>query len=292
MKKIIASIMALGLAVSLLSGCFKLPKNVVQAIQSAKPSASSADGESAKPSGGAKESAEPGAEDSSKPDSNADAQESGAPADLAPAKNPSEGYTNYTTVKSDAMDRVSTASEESDSLGMTVAMSMMGIAMADLSLIALTVMTADPQGAEMALGMLGMTDVKITHNGDDYTVTYKDAEGGVNKQTCKYDASKDQLTSTILDPDGKVSMMFEYVNLGNGYASQYYYPADGGYQVMKCVFDKDNVAAFGTMTATNEPASILGKNGFKEDFVQNEESWLILKDGKLTVFDKGTTTTN
>jgi len=85
---------------------------------------------------------------------------------------------------------------------------------------------------------------------------------------------------------------FEYVFLGDAYAAQYYYPSDETYEIIRAYFDKDNVAAFGILSASDEPASILNKTGFNEEFVKNDESYIILVDGKLTVFDNGTTTTN
>jgi cytoskeletal protein RodZ len=284
MKKISAIIMILAVTVSLLSGCFRVPKNVVEALQSAKPSVS-ADSDSQSTPGNDSDA-------DASADSDADTQESSAPVSLSPAKNPSEGYTNYITVKGAATDRITAASENSDALAMAASMSMLGIAMVDLSCIALTGFSGDAAASEMAFGMLGMKDVDITQKGNDYSITYTDANGDKLKQTCTYDVSKDQLTSTAYNADGSVSMFFEYVNLGGAYAAQYYYPEGDGYQVIRSYFDKDNIAAFGTLAAKDEPDSIIGKTDFSEEFAKNDESYLLLKNGKLTVFDKGTSTTD
>lgn len=54
----------------------------------------------------------------------------------------------------------------------------------------------------------------------------------------------------------------------------------------------DNVTAYGITAATSEPASILGQTNFNADVFKNDQSYIILKDGKLTVFDKGIILTN
>jgi hypothetical protein len=283
MKKIITLLMVLALAVSLLSGCFGIPKNISQAIQSAAKSSASASASSS----AAEEPAEPDTQDAS------ESEESSAPASLTAANSPSEGYLNYINVKSDAIERITNVAESSDELAMTVTFAVLGYSMMDLSLIWLTLFTDDMTGSEAAMAMLGMQDVKITANGSDYTITYKDGNDVAAKQTCHYDVGKDQLTSTLYDENNKITMFFEYVNLGeNTYAAQYYYPSDDKYQVVRAYFDTTDVAAFGTESATDEPASIIGKSGMDEDFAKNGESYIIFKNGKLTAFDNGTTTTN
>lgn len=262
--------MLLALTLSMLSGCFMIPKNTAWPPSSTQ----SGNSQDAKTT------------DSGEP-------ESSVPASLIPATNPTQGYNNYITAKSNATQRITDAAEKSDSLAFTVAMNMVGMAFADLYLIPLTVYGTDPQVVQMALGFLGIKDVKFDGSGNEFSISYTDSNGAAIKQTCKYDPVKDQMTSTVYEADGRISVFFEYVNLGdNTYASQYYYLSNGSYQVMRSYFDQDNVTAFGMMSATEEPASILGKTGLNEDFVKNSEAYMILKDGKITIFDKGTITTN
>ena len=95
---------------------------------------------------------------------------------------------------------------------MTVGFGYLGVTLVDLSLISLTMFTGDVAASELALSMLDMKDVKITNNGNDYTITYKDSEGASLKQTCTYDPVKDQLSSTLYGADGKIAIFFEYVS--------------------------------------------------------------------------------
>lgn len=266
MKKIATIILLFVMMLSMLSGCFMIPKNTTG------PSSSTQSGNSQ------------------------DAQATGNASDtgsIIPATNPSQGYNNYITIKSNATQRITDAAEKSDSLALTVSMNLMGVAFTDLYLIPLTVFGSDAQAVQMALGFFGIKDVKYNGSGNEFSISYTDANGAIIKQTCTYDPAKDQMTSTVYDADGNISVFFEYVNQENNtYASQYYFLSNGSYEVMRAYFDQDNVAAFSTVTAAEEPASILGITGLNEDFVKNSEMYMILKDGKLTVFDKGATSTN
>lgn len=280
MKKIAIIVMLFILILSLLSGCFKVPKNLIP-----KPSASQF---GSSQNGSASDAESPAVQSSD----DSGSEDSSGPVSLAPATNPSEGYSNYISAKSEAYDRVMTVSENSDALALTVGMSFLGVTMIDFSMITVTMLSDDLQASEMAMSFLGMKDAKITGNGNDYTITFTDQNGDSIKQTCTYDAGKDQMAATIYDSDGKMSVYFEYVNLGNAYVSQYYTASDDGFEVIKAYFDLGNVSAFGVASASAEPVSILGKSGMNADFVKNDESYVILADGKLSVFDKGTTTTN
>jgi predicted small lipoprotein YifL len=284
MKKTAVILMLLAMMLTLLAGCGG------GAIVAPKPSASQADNEdttSAKPEEtDDTDVTEPVQQDNDDPSA-------GVVESLAPAGNPSEGFTNYTTFKSAAFERITAASEGSDDLAMTIGFGYLGVTMIDLSLLSLSMFTGDIQASEMAMEMLGMEGVKIDISGNDFTITYNDPEGsGSFKQTCSYDPGTDQLTSTLYDENGGISIFFEYVNLGGAYAAQYYYPSEETFEIIRTYFDKDNVAAFGILSAADEPASIIGKSGFNAEFVKNEQSYIVLEDGKLTVFDNGTVTTN
>ena len=144
MKKIATIVMLFAIVLSLLSGCFKIPKNLVAAASSPKTSSGSG--------AASQKSASPDAQATK----NAGGGQSTAAVSLKPATNPSEGYSNYLTVKGQATDRVSAASEKSDALSMAASMSLLGVSMADLSLITLTMFSADIKSSQLALSMLGM----------------------------------------------------------------------------------------------------------------------------------------
>jgi hypothetical protein len=290
MKKVAAIIMLLALVLSIFTGCFfrpKLPNLPSNDDQQDQNDDSNADDNQA--------DIDINTDEGNNEEANSDdgyTDENDPYASLVDPKNPSEGFANYSTVKGEAINRISAASESSDTLSMTVAMNLLGISMIDLSLISLSVLTDDIAASQTALSWFGLADVKISGSGNNYTITYTDSDGASIKQTCEYDVSKDQMSSTLYGADGEVSIYFEYVHVGDAYAAQYYYDSDGSFELIRTYFDMDNVAAIGSATSAGKPESILGGSVLDENFAVNDESYMILKDGKLTVFDQGTEITN
>lgn len=214
---------------------------------------------------------------------------------IIPATNPSEGYNNFLSVKTSAYDRISVKTETYTDISFTILMNMLTIITVDLELIPLTVFTGqDEVETAAALSILGMSNVNLSSSGDTYTITYNSASGSQITQMCQYDASPDQMVSVVTDGSGKELVFFEYVNLGDAYVSQYYYygETDGLYYLVTGYFNDSNIAAFGISTSSSKPDSILGGSNFSEEFVKNDEMYMILKDDVLTVFDNGTVTTH
>lgn len=261
MRKIIIMVMALALVFSLV-GCATVKPQ----------SGDNPAGESAAVS------VEPEPNESAAPEVSAPA---GAPGDL------SSSYNAYTKVKGEAYDRLSKKLEANEELYMSVGMSLFTVGMVDLALIPLTVVSLG-EGSETTLEMVGITDVKITGSGNDYTVTYSDTENGTVTMTCKYDPATDSVQSTIKDGTGKEIMFFEYVKTGGGYASQYFMDngEDGLILVTSFVNEKD-IAAFGIKTADAQPASIFGNTSLNKDFVVNDEAYFILEGDSLTLLENG-----
>jgi len=209
----------------------------------------------------------------------------------AAADSPATAYQKYSEMKSAAYDRINTIIGEHDELTLTVGMSLLPVAMVDLTLIPLTVIGIE--GGAAGLAFMGMGNIKIDQNGNVYTITYTDSDNNTIKQTCEYDKNSDSMKSIISGSSEKETMVFEYTKSGVGYASQYttLNEETGDYTLIKMYFDDSNEAAIGIETVTAAPDSIFKKSGFNADFVKNNSSYFLLKDGALTVFDKGTTTT-
>ena len=123
MKKVTTVIMLLAMTLSLLSGCFRIPKNIIEQIKPDVSDSQSADVSQQNES----------TQNDAQEEDNGSSDETEAPASLTAAKNPSEGYQNYINVKSDAIDRITKTAETSDAMGMTVTMSVLGYSMMDLS---------------------------------------------------------------------------------------------------------------------------------------------------------------
>ena len=278
MKKIISIVMLLAIVVTMMAGC------------GVKPSANQSSGNGGNDGfGGSKTTSAPAASaaHSSSSGGSSSGGSSGSP------KNASDGYTKYEDVKGTSYDRISDKIGENPELALTAGMSIVAVSMVDINLIFISVLTGtDPNSAKMALAVLGIKDADVKVSGDTYTLAYTDADGKKVKQTCKYNAAKDQMTSSTFDESGKETMFFEYTDLGNDtYASQYYSVTDGKGSIVLCYFNKTNISAYGMGDAKEKPASILNTSKFSEDFVKTASSYYILKDDKITVSDNGTVKT-
>lgn len=199
---------------------------------------------------------------------------------------PAEGYGKYIEMKSAAYDRISAKIEENDELALSVGLGLLPVAMIDLSLIPVSVLGME--GGEAALRMMTSDDVVIEQNGQVYSVTYTDSEGAEYKQTAEFDPAADTLKSTVM-MDGKEAIFFEYTKAGNGYASHYYTANEesNDFTLITTFFDESNITAFGVETVSSSPESILGKTDLTSEFVVNDEMYVILQDGVLTVMNEG-----
>jgi len=205
---------------------------------------------------------------------------------------PAGSFSAYMDIKGKAYDRFSAKLEENEDLSATLGLAILPITMVDLALIPLTVVGLDQQSSEMALSMLGIQGVKIEQSGSVYTISYKDDKGNTIKQTCEYDAATDSIKSAVIE-NNKETMYFEYVKVGKGYASQYFMLDEGSghYSLITGFFDESSIVAFGFKEATKKPNSIFKGAGITKDFVVNDDTYFILENNKLTVFENGKTKT-
>ncbi|NLT40734.1 MAG: hypothetical protein GXX89_09810 [Clostridiales bacterium] len=291
MKKIAVTAVLVAFILSMCAGCFKpIPRAPIQeGVQESEAagkngSPDDADSEISDKNDGSEDKGgvkQPDPDDSGSDRSN-----------VVPGAHPQAGFSNYQTAKGDALTRLTEAYESSDELVLAIGFNMLSVSVIDLNLMALSVLGEDPKLAATSLGIFGFTDIDVQVSGDTYRLTYTDSEGVHTELTCEYDAAKDQLKTLMLDDSGRIIMFFEYVRNKDTYISQYYYTDTDASYLIRCYFDKDNIAAFGSSTASAQPESIIGGSGFTEEFVKNSDFYAILKDGKLFVYNQGKEITN
>ncbi len=201
---------------------------------------------------------------------------------------PSEYYNDYLEAKVDALERINNKFEENPNLVTTGAVWLMLVSGVDMYLIPLTLVGLDAENYAYAQTMLGLNGIDIQRNGQTYTITYSDEEGVTTTMTCEYDAASNSMQATVTDGD-ETTMFFEYVgtSAGDGYASQYYIKEGDEYQLIKTYFNKTDIVACGIKTADETPASIFKNGNLDENFVINEEMYVILEGDALTVFEDG-----
>lgn len=203
---------------------------------------------------------------------------------------PNESFSAYLDLKSRAFDLISAKIEEHDELALNLGLTLLPLAMTDLALLPLAFVGLEEDAANMGLATLGLSDIKIAKNGDVYTVTYQDEEGGVIVQTCEYDAVTDSMRS-IITTDGKEQMTFEYTKVGSGYISQYFMASDDGDSLWMTNYFTADTYAFGMKTTSEKPASIFKKADADITFVQNDELYAMHENGVLTLVEAGETKT-
>ena len=199
----------------------------------------------------------------------------------------SESYEKYLDIKSKAYEYISGIIEKDDTLALSVGMSLLPVAMIDLSLIPLTVVGTG-SGAEMALRFMGMEGVKIDQSGNNYTITYSNKDGAPVVQTCEFDPGTDSVSSSITTAEIE-SLFFEYVKTGSGYASQYttLKKDSTDYTLMKCFFNDSDTAGFGFETVSGRPDSIYKNTALDSGFAVSREMYCILENDQLKVFRNG-----
>jgi hypothetical protein len=198
----------------------------------------------------------------------------------------SESFNNFEKVKGDALTRITTLTENNTDLAM-FSLTLLPFSVMDLTLLPLTVLSEDTNAAAMALGVFGMSGIKIDKSGNTSTITYTDSTGKKTVQTSQFDAATESLKSTLTDDTGKETLFFEYVRIGTGYAAQYYSVDSSGTQVYTAFFDATDVAAFGVKTTTEKPASIYGNTGVTVDIVKSADTYIIAQGAKVTTHENG-----
>ena len=271
LKKSISLVMAIVFIAAMLTSC-GMVNDVVDQAKNALKSSEPADTE--KP----EETETP--QDSEKPAATENAV-------VANPQTPSESFAKYAELKGKAFERITAKMEANTDLAL-YSLTFLPISLIDLTLIPITVLTADSEASAAALAMLGMADIKVEESGGKYTITYKDKDEKKLVQTCEYDKGTDSLKTWITDEAGKETIYFEYVKIGCGYAAQYYaLDEENGSQIMTTFFDDSGVAAFGIQKTENKPASIYKNGSMNVDIVKGGDTYMILDGDKITVHDNG-----
>jgi hypothetical protein len=216
----------------------------------------------------------------------AGANATSAPAVAGGASNVSDSFNNYMKVKGDALTRITNLTEKNTDLAM-FALTLLPFSMIDLTLLPLTVLSEDSTAVAAALGVFGMTGIKIEKSGNTATITYTDSTGKKAMQTSQFDAATESLKSSLTDDTGKETLYFEYVRIGTGYAAQYYSVDSSGTQVYTAFFNNSDLSAFGVKTTSEKPASIFGNAGVTVDIVKSADTYIIAQGDKVTTHDNG-----
>ena len=204
-----------------------------------------------------------------------DAQQSapsGADSDTASAF-----YSAYMEAKSAVLNRLM------DGIGnnpdtMMSAFSFLGISMSDLYLLPAMYFGLGEGSVATALSMMGAKDVIYDEQGNQYTVTYKNAEDKESSLTGTYDKGKSLVA--IGKTNGKEDVFAQTYRTSFGYVGQFYFIAEDGTATLYQVSISGSDGVFGVISGVDRPAPLTGNEG--ADFPMAAKEWYAITGSTIT----------
>lgn len=195
-------------------------------------------------------------------------------ADYDPA---SAFYTAYTEAKSDVLNRLM------DGIGnnpdtMMSAFSFLGISMSDLYLLPALYFGLGEGSVATALSMMGAKDVIYDEQGNQYTVTYKNAEDKETSLTGTYDKGKSLVA--VGKTNGKEDVFAQTYRTSFGYVGQFYFIAEDGTATLYQVSISGSDGVFGVMSGVERPAPLTGNEG--ADYPKAAKEWYAITGSTIT----------
>ena len=261
MKKILSLLLILMMAAFVFTGCAKAKDTAGTAVSEAVASAESS------------ESMETAAAEA------VQSATSGADSDTASAF-----YGAYIEAKSAALNRLM------DGLGnnpdtMMSSLSFLGVAMSDLYLLPAMYFGLGEVDVAAALAMMGAKDVKYSEQGNQYTVTYKNADEKAATLVGTYDKGKSLLATG--STEGVENVFAETYRTTFGYVAQFYYISDDGTATLYQIAVNGDDGYFGIIAGGERPAPLTGNE--KMDFPMGAKEWYAINGSTITgVTSEGT----
>ncbi len=249
MKKVLSVIMVLLLLATLFSGC-KKQTPIADAIIPSKDSDSSSE----------------------------DTDDTEDTDDASTGNKVADSYSAYLEAKNNVITKISDGLSSNEEAGMAV-LSFLGISMADLALLPVSFFGMGQDTMMSGLAFMGALDVKYTENGNDYSVTYSNAEKEEMTFKGTYDPAADSLTSSV-STDGAESIFSEYHKTSYGYVGQYYFLNDDGTATTYVIAVDGDDGTIGISTETAKPAALTGKEA--ADFPKDYDEWYSIKGDTIT----------
>jgi len=249
MKKIITLTLAVLMLVAVFTGCGQAPANNMQESASNDPAPA--------------DPQEPAADDAT--------TSSGYPV--------ADSYTAYLDAKEVVMSKLA------DSLGssadsLSASFTLLGAAAADLTMLPVSFFGMGEETAAMGLSMFSAEDVKYTENGNNYSISYVDADGTAIAFSGTYDPAADALVCSSTT-DGKETFYSEYRKTSFGYVSQYYFTNEDGTTSLFQFAINGEDGIFGVSASeTSQPAALTGSES--ADFPTALPEWYSITGTTIT----------
>lgn len=195
-----------------------------------------------------------------------------------------ESYEDYLEKKQDMYGLLNTAIDANEGNyqdSIALSMSLISFAGLDYSLVPLTFCGLDEASVKAGLlHLYGNIDYKSSNN--SCTMTFTNGEEKVRYESI-YDSATDSVQTKIFNNDKLVGLS-EYVKIGTGYASQYYFSEENA-TIYKAVFDSQKMS-ISMKNSDTQPSSIYKTpSAINDSWVASDELYVIFENGETTVIN-------
>ena len=186
-------------------------------------------------------------------------------------------YTAYTEAKSDVLNRLM------DGIGnypdtMMSAFSFLGISMSDLYLLPALYFGLGEGSVATALSMMGAKDVIYDEQGNQYTVTYKNAEDKETSLTGTYDKGKSLVAAG--KTNGKEDVFAQTYRTSFGYVGQFYSISEDGTGTLYLFSVSGEDGSIGIVNGSDRPAGLTGSES--ADYTKAAKEWYAISGSTIT----------
>ncbi len=189
-----------------------------------------------------------------------------------------DSYTAYLDAKNALVGKLADGLSNNPDTAFS-SLSLLGVTMADLALMPVSLFGLGQVSMEAGLGFFGATGVKYSESGNRYTVSYADKDGIQYDFTGTYDAAADALNCTA-KMNGAENIYFEYRKTSFGYVGQYYFINEDGTTSLYQLAVKGGDGTLGLSTVSGQPTQL--NDGESADFPKACPEWYSLDGNSIT----------
>lgn len=190
-----------------------------------------------------------------------------------------QSYAAYMEAKSELTSVLSDALADNPDYTME-SLALLGVVMVDIAIMPAAFLGLGQDATATGLAMFGVTDVKYTENGNQYTVTYKNQSGEAFEFQAEYDPAADALVCEVTSGGEVDGIYYEYRKAPFGYVGQIYsFEGDAvteSYQISV----HENGGVIGIFESDKRPAALTGGEG--KDFPKALQRWYAMDGATFT----------
>ena len=186
-------------------------------------------------------------------------------------------YTAYSEGKSAVISKLMDGLGNNPETTMS-ALSFLGASFIDLYLLPALYFGLGETGVATALSMMGAKDVTYQENGNQYTVTYQNAEGKTTELKGTYDAGKSLVC--VGSTDGVENVFSDVYRTSFGYVGQFYSISEDGTGTLYLFSVSGEDGSIGIVNGSDRPAGLTGSES--ADYTKSAKEWYAINGSTIT----------